>query len=92
MKIESIPNEKIVPGMTLYGWCESARRAQGNMADLQQGPSGIWHAMVVSNTLHADPLNHNARVHLFTVLFTNGSHTCLQSFFRNEGGNSSVIM
>ena len=92
VKTERIPNELIAPGMMLHGWCAQARREQGNMAALQQGPAGIWNAMVVSNTLDIDPLDRNTRVHRFTVLFTNGGQMLLQSFLRNEGGKSAVVL
>jgi hypothetical protein len=91
MMKERVPNELITPGMTLYGWCEEARREQGNMAALQHGPEGVWHAMVVSNTLDVDPLDRNTRVHRITVLFTNGPQMLLRSVLYAEGGYSTVV-
>lgn len=92
MRVERVPNELIAPGMMLYGWDASARKTQGNLADLQHGPSGIWSAMVISNTLDVDPLDRNTRVHRFTVLFTNGPLTLLRSMLYHEGGKCSVLL
>lgn len=91
MIVERMPNSDIAPGMMLYGWSAEARREQGNLADLQRGPRGIWDAMVVSNTFDVDPLDHDTQVHRIMVLFTNGSNMRLSALLLAWGGKSRVI-
>ena len=78
--------------MMMNDWTEEARKRQGLYAWLQDGPDGIWSAMVISNVKGPAPHDPDVVVHKITVLFSNSGKVTVQTLIRLQTARPIVII
>lgn len=95
MSYRTVLVEELRSGMMLYDWTDRSRERQGMWGALQQGPTGVWYGMVMTNDIQdpreVDGFGYPA-VHRVDAFFWNKEGALhFDSFHWTAGTNVRII-